>query len=61
MIKFMAIIMMIFYAVAGEIFSGSSWFRSGPFGGYGGFYFTDWWASPDYTRYFPTRPPKQVK
>ena len=39
----------------------SQWFVPGSYGGEGGMYFTDWWSSPDNSRYFPTRPPQQVK
>ena len=45
----------------GELmFGDADWFVSRTFGGQGGIFFTDWWSSPDNSRYFPTRPPQQV-
>ncbi|XP_023325434.1 zymogen granule membrane protein 16 [Eurytemora carolleeae] len=38
----------------------TQWFVPGSYGGEGGVYFTDWWSSPDNSRYFPTRPPQQI-
>ena len=42
------------------MFQDTQWFVPGSYGGEGGVYFTDWWSSPDHSRYFPTRPPQQV-
>ena len=33
---------------------------SGPYGGGGGMFFTDWWASLDGRDYYPKNPPNQV-
>ena len=34
--------------------------RTGPYGGDGGEWFTDWWESLDGTKYQPIHPPQQI-
>ena len=51
----------VFFLFAGSEVRGQvSRVSSGPYGGGGGVFFTDWWESVDGLDYHPKNPPSQV-